>query len=147
MTGLGKCGSACYLNGMRHLTAIAFLLLTAPAMAAGPSLTGDQSALRGRLDHAFLEAGANLQVLVVSDPKSTIVPKGSKFPVLLLWTQALLGRPDVYQIQTKLDVLNEARKVAFGTVVFYGASVSGTGSMYSFDVSKPGQSCARDLCF
>ncbi len=84
-----------------------------------------------------------MTVEVIGDPKGILVSHG-QVPVLVFWTQ-FLSRPDVYQIQTKLDVIGEARKANFKSVVFYGAA--GTGTLYRFDVSKPGQVCARDLCF
>jgi hypothetical protein len=123
---------------------VALLLLTSlPAFAAG-SLTADQTAYRASLDRSFLDAGVKVTVEAVTDSRSTIVPKGAKLPVLLIWN-TYLTRPNVYQIQKRLDVIGDARKAAFGTVVFYSAT--GTGSLYSFDVTKPGETCSRDLCF
>jgi hypothetical protein len=96
------------------------------------------------VDTTFLKAGINMHVEAISNPKGSTVPKGAKLPVLLIWDRHL-NRADVYQIQDKLDAIGEARKAAFGTVIFYSAS--GTGSMWDFDVSKPGRTCAQDLCF
>ncbi len=113
-----------------------------PAFAAG--ITPDQGTYRDKLDRVFLDAGIKMSVEAISNPKGATVPPGAKLPVLLIWN-SYLDRPSVYQIQQKLDVIGDARKANFGTVVFYGAQ--GTGNMYSFDVSKPGQTCSRDLCF
>lgn len=118
--------------------------LAMPGGAAAGALTPDQSTLRTSLDTAFLKAGVRVTVEAISDPRGVTVPKGAKLPVLLIWN-GYLSRPDIYQIQSKLDVIGEARKAAFGTVIFYSAG--GTGSLYAFDVSRTGQTCSRDLCF
>jgi hypothetical protein len=114
-------------------------------VAARPQpLTTDQVAYRANLDHAFLEAGVRLTVEAISNPKGSVAMVGTKMPVLLIWND-YLDRPTIYQIQQKLNVIDEARKANFKAVIFYGSA--GTGSMYRFDITKPGQTCSRDLCF
>lgn len=127
-------------------TLIALLLIAAgPAFAgAAQPVTGDQLSYRSKLDKAFLDAGITIHVEAIGDPKGSRIPKDAKMPVLMIWNE-YLTRPDVYQIETKLNVIDDARKSNFGTVIFWGAS--GGAGWYQFDVSKPGQVCHRDLCF
>lgn len=122
---------------------LALVLVTSPAVAAGPQpLTPGQVAYRASLDHSFLEAGVKMSVEAIADPKGAPIPKGSKLPALLIWN-GYLDRPMVYQIQKRLDVIGEARKAAFGTVIFWDP----TRGLYAFDVAKTGETCSRDLCF
>lgn len=120
--------------------ALASLLLLLPVSAFAAE-TSDQAAYRTTLDRSFLNAGINLKVEVVLDPK--LFRDAQLKPPTLLFSGPI-NRPVVYQIQEKLDVLGGARKAAFNSVVFW--SFSGAG-MYGFDISKQGQTCSRDLCF
>jgi hypothetical protein len=114
----------------------------ADVAAGARPLTPDQATYRANLDHAFLDAGVKLTVEAISDPKGLSMLKGAKLPVLMIWN-GYLDRPIIYQIQKKMDVIGDARKANFGTVIFWDTS----HGLYSFDVAKPGETCSRDLCF
>lgn len=122
---------------------LALLLLLAGPVAAAPVLTDNQADLRGRLDHAFLEAGINFQASAVASAKDPGAIGIKNVPLLIISGNGV-GRTSVYQIQTRLGVLDDARTAGYKTVMFFNMI---DASKYVFDVSKPGQVCARDLCF
>lgn len=96
--------------------------------ATAPPLTG--GSLVSRLDHAFLSAGVDIQVIPEAKTKNLVL-------------FGYIDRLTVYQIATALPVLREAKASGFASVEFYDKG--GNGS-WKFDLSKTPW-CSRDLCF
>jgi hypothetical protein len=108
---------------------------------APTALTPQMIDLRGRLDKAFLEASLNIDVIAVpmNDPQHLTT---GKKPTLLLF--GYLNRASVYQIITKTDLVHSAREVGYRSIDVYS---KGSDGRWIFDLTGPGQTCARDLCF
>jgi hypothetical protein len=93
--------------------------------------------LRSTLDKLFLEAGIDIEVIVISKP-----PAAGKLPQLMLF--GYVSRVSIYQIITKTDLIRRARDVGFRSIDMF--SKSGDGH-WVFDLTVSGQVCSRDLCF
>lgn len=106
---------------------------------AAPQLTTAAMDLRSRLDKLFLEAGIDIQVIVISKP-----PAAGKLPQLMLF--GYVSRVSIYQITTKTDLIRRAKEAGFRSIDFF--SKSGDGH-WVFDLTGSGQTCARggELCF
>lgn len=101
--------------------------------------TAEQFAYARRIEGAFLDAGINLTATIIEKPHSK-EDRRKRFPMLLIMGH--LNRVHVHQIQTRLGVIGEARKLGLKEVEFFGK----TAGSWIFDLSRS-PTCSQEFCF
>lgn len=90
--------------------------------------TAEQFAYARRIEGAFLDAGINLTATIIEKP--------------MLLIMGHLNRVHVHQIQTRLSIIGEARKLGLKEVEFFGK----TAGSWIFDLSRS-PTCSQEFCF
>lgn len=109
-----------------------------------PKLTNDQSELPRLIRESFLKAGIRASV-VLGKPVATdsLGPK-AKYPSLIIHGDGF-DSVGIYQIESRLKIVEAARTVGYKSVVYLNTSYR--GGYHNFDLTSPGKACSLDLCF
>jgi hypothetical protein len=120
------------------------IVAATPTVAIAPDLDthSNRNAYRFRLDHAFLESGINVDVIVRTESYKGMQGFDVPFPALVFFGP--FSRVSVYKVAGSLNKFDDARKFGFKTVQFQSKLSEGT---WTFDIRKPSPTCDRGLCF